>query len=217
MSENLNAYKTKNGLITPTGTWSQAWSVSEFSRVAWQAYLGISADMLNHQVSITPRLPLEWKTGHCFVPLGEGYLKVEWNEDAVSREKSGINQKIKIDNIRTFKCSWIVSSSEENDLAEEKDFTNDNDSTANSSVSRITVLFNFANGSKSILLEAGNTGFSYGRILGMGDYSLDFAVPNSEKAHSKVAEALKTKNWLLEIVKKNKFNGEHLPTPSSVR
>lgn len=213
MSENLNAYKDKKGNITPTGTWSQAWSVSEFSRVAWQAYLGINPDMLNHQVTLSPRLPVDWKNGYCFVSLGAGILKLEWKEDEVSREKSEIMQNSKSNYVRAFKCTWSVPQNADSKFDSEVLSSDSEDKV----VSRITVLFNFADGSKSMLLEAGNTGVVYGRILGMGDFSVDFSMPKNETPSYKLPSSIKTKNWLLNIVKKGKFNGSHLSASSSVR
>jgi glycogen debranching enzyme len=79
MSETLNAWPglpNRNGAIgeipLPTGAWSQAWSVSEFVRNAFQDYLGLEPELLIGKVHVCPHLPTEWlkKGGEAFTPMG---------------------------------------------------------------------------------------------------------------------------------------------------
>jgi len=72
MSENMDALPDKEGHLVLTGTYSQAWSVSEFSRNWSQDYLGYRPDLLNNRVTLSPRLPSEVGSVEAVFPLGEG-------------------------------------------------------------------------------------------------------------------------------------------------
>jgi len=56
LSENLDAMLSSYGIPTPSGTFSQAWSVSELVRMGFQSWLGLRFDLPEHRVFIEPRL-----------------------------------------------------------------------------------------------------------------------------------------------------------------
>lgn len=88
LSENINAYKIKNK-IYPSGTWSQAWSVSEFSRNLFQSYCGVKPDLLNKKIKFVPALPSNWKDGELKFSFGNNSCVLSWNENA-SYQKKGM-------------------------------------------------------------------------------------------------------------------------------
>ena len=55
LSENLHAMLSADGLPTPSGTFSQAWSVSELVRVGLQCWLGLRFDLPQHRIFVEPR------------------------------------------------------------------------------------------------------------------------------------------------------------------
>lgn len=79
LSENINAYKVNNK-ICPSGTWSQAWSVSEFSRNAIQSYIGVRLDIINQNINFAPHFPKEWEYGSVLIPLKNNKCKLEWKK-----------------------------------------------------------------------------------------------------------------------------------------
>lgn len=78
LSENINAV-LKSGTITSTGTWSQAWSVSEFSRSFYQDYLGVYPKLMEGKIDFNPRLPEEWQAGNADIFFGKGIMKIFWS------------------------------------------------------------------------------------------------------------------------------------------
>ena len=72
MSENLDAYQKNPEQLVETGTYAQAWSVSEFARNAQQDYLGFKPDLLHNRLALTPSLPECWKEMTAHVPFGNG-------------------------------------------------------------------------------------------------------------------------------------------------
>jgi len=65
LSENLHALLNADGLPRHSGTFSQAWSVSEFVRVTLQNWLGIQFRLADGILLCKPSLPPEYlKTGH---------------------------------------------------------------------------------------------------------------------------------------------------------
>ncbi|WP_299012792.1 amylo-alpha-1,6-glucosidase [uncultured Photobacterium sp.] len=62
MSENLDAFLDAKGQLTTTGTYAQAWSVSEFTRNGYQDYVGFTPDLLAGKVILSPSLPSVWKS-----------------------------------------------------------------------------------------------------------------------------------------------------------
>lgn len=78
LSENINAYKIKQK-IYPSGTWSQAWSVSEFSRNIFQSYCGIKPDVLGKKIYFTPAFPLAWEKGEVKFSFADNSCVISWN------------------------------------------------------------------------------------------------------------------------------------------
>ncbi|MGF1682101.1 amylo-alpha-1,6-glucosidase [Photobacterium minamisatsumaniensis] len=70
MSENLDAFLNEQGGLTTTGTYAQAWSVSEFTRNGYQDYLGFKPELLSGKVVLSPCLPTSWQ--HCDAVLRFG-------------------------------------------------------------------------------------------------------------------------------------------------
>lgn len=80
MSENLDAYQIATEKLVESGTYSQAWSVAEFSRNAQQDYLGYKPEMLKQTLTLSPKFPSEWKEVSARVPFGSGYyLDIIWH------------------------------------------------------------------------------------------------------------------------------------------
>lgn len=78
MSELLDAVLGPDGKPKPSGTFSQAWSVSEFARNAIQDYLGFQPDLLHQRLVFAPSLPPTWHTLIAKLPLGlDGLITVE--------------------------------------------------------------------------------------------------------------------------------------------
>lgn len=74
MSENLDAYQTGDSTLIESGTFAQAWSVSEYARNAQQDYLGYCPRLLDNQIHLTPNLPSCWSelVASLPLPLGQG-------------------------------------------------------------------------------------------------------------------------------------------------
>ncbi|SON52263.1 amylo-alpha-1,6-glucosidase [Vibrio tapetis] len=70
MSENLNAYQLNPKKLIESGTFSQAWSVSEFARNAQQDYLGYKPLLTNDRIYLEPHIPTQWTKFDASVPLG---------------------------------------------------------------------------------------------------------------------------------------------------
>lgn len=90
MSENLDAYQISTEKLVESGTYSQAWSVSEFARNAQQDYLGYRPQMLQQTLTLAPRFPNEWNEVSARVPFGSSHhLDIIWH-------RQGIDQHIEI-------------------------------------------------------------------------------------------------------------------------
>lgn len=61
MSECLDAWPGPRGRLTPSGTWQQAWSTSEFARNAFQDFAGFRPRLLAGFIELAPRLPDDWE------------------------------------------------------------------------------------------------------------------------------------------------------------
>jgi len=70
MSENLSVYPDKRGNLILSGTYSQAWSVSEFSRNAYQNYIGFSPRLIDNTIEFTPSFPNIWSLIDVKLPFG---------------------------------------------------------------------------------------------------------------------------------------------------
>lgn len=62
MSELLDAFPTKEGKLKPSGTYSQAWSVAEFNRNAYQDYAGFNPNLIKDEIVISPSIPRAWNS-----------------------------------------------------------------------------------------------------------------------------------------------------------
>lgn len=85
MSELVDALPDLDGNPIPSGTFSQAWSVSEFVRNAYQDYLGWHPDLPAGELRFRPALPRAWKKLRARLPYGEKELLLE-----VTQEPSGL-------------------------------------------------------------------------------------------------------------------------------
>lgn len=72
MSELLDAAPGDRGQAVPSGTYAQSWSVAEFTRNAWQDYLGVRPDLLRNTLRFVPALPAAWTETRARVPFGAG-------------------------------------------------------------------------------------------------------------------------------------------------
>ncbi len=61
LSELLDAVPETKGQLKPSGTYAQAWSVSEYTRNAYQDYLGFRPNLLKKEISFTPAIPDQWE------------------------------------------------------------------------------------------------------------------------------------------------------------
>ncbi|MDK9736755.1 amylo-alpha-1,6-glucosidase [Vibrio sp. D404a] len=71
MSENLDAYQHDNNKLVESGTFAQAWSVSEYARNAQQDYLGYRPQLLENRINIAPKLPQLWTQFNASLPYGD--------------------------------------------------------------------------------------------------------------------------------------------------
>ena len=72
MSENLDAYQTGDSTLIESGTFAQAWSVSEYARNAQQDYLGFRPRLLDNEIHLTPNFPSCWSELVASLPFGQG-------------------------------------------------------------------------------------------------------------------------------------------------
>lgn len=77
MSENLDAFQHDEENLKETGTYSQAWSVSEFGRNAQQDYLGFTPLLSQNKIKLTPKLPKEWEHFVARLPFDNNMLQLE--------------------------------------------------------------------------------------------------------------------------------------------
>lgn len=71
MSENLDAFQHNPDKLVESGTYAQAWSVSEFARNAQQHYLGFKPELLKNIITLSPAFPLCWHDLYARVPFGQ--------------------------------------------------------------------------------------------------------------------------------------------------
>lgn len=90
LSENSDATPQANGIPRLTGTFSQAWSVAEFTRVFYQDYAGIRPDLLAGRLTLRPRLPAELGRVQLRQPLGSGHMEMT-RELAPGKERFLVN------------------------------------------------------------------------------------------------------------------------------
>ncbi|HAS8624036.1 TPA: glycogen debranching protein [Vibrio vulnificus] len=71
MSENLDAFQQDENALVMTGTYAQAWSVSEFARNAQQDYLGFMPRLAEKRMLLHPQLPSRWHKVKARLPFGQ--------------------------------------------------------------------------------------------------------------------------------------------------
>ncbi|MGF1687097.1 glycogen debranching protein [Photobacterium japonica] len=71
MSENLDAFLNESGQVTTSGTYAQAWSVSEFTRNGYQDYMGFKPNLLDNKVTFAPCLPSCWQQAQATLRFGD--------------------------------------------------------------------------------------------------------------------------------------------------
>jgi glycogen debranching enzyme len=72
MSENLDAFQKDPNRLRETGTYSQAWSVSEYARNAQQDYLGFTPKLSQNHIIFRPKIPEQWQEFNARIPFGMG-------------------------------------------------------------------------------------------------------------------------------------------------
>ena len=72
MSENLHAWPGRGGRIKLSGTFSQAWSVSEYARNAFQDYAGFRPRLMDNTVILEPAIPDSVKSISANFAFGSG-------------------------------------------------------------------------------------------------------------------------------------------------
>ncbi|EGR2795374.1 glycogen debranching protein [Vibrio navarrensis] len=86
MSENLDAYQADENALVMTGTYAQAWSVSEYARNAQQDYLGFTPRLAEQRIILRPALPSAWQQVKARLPFGQDnalWFEMTSNEDGI--------------------------------------------------------------------------------------------------------------------------------------
>ncbi|HOX17526.1 MAG TPA: amylo-alpha-1,6-glucosidase, partial [Spirochaetales bacterium] len=82
LSENLDALPGQDGLPVHSGTFAQAWSVSEFVRNAAEDWLGLRPDLLRARVALAPRFAGNARSGSIATRLAAtGTLSFAWERN----------------------------------------------------------------------------------------------------------------------------------------
>ena len=85
LSENADAWpRAGQTWVRRSGTFLQAWSNSEHIRVWNQYFLGIRPDMLNHSITIDPKLPSDLKEVDVQVNVGDGTLRMVFSKNGAN-------------------------------------------------------------------------------------------------------------------------------------
>ena len=85
LSENADAWpRAGQTWVRRSGTFLQAWSNSEHIRVWNQYFLGIRPDMLNHSITIDPKLPFDLKEVDAQVNVGDGTLRMVFSKNGAN-------------------------------------------------------------------------------------------------------------------------------------
>jgi hypothetical protein len=74
MSELLDALPHEGGKLKPSGTFAQSWSVAEYTRNAYQDYVGFRPDLVGGDLTFTPSIPAAWSSFSAGLPFGDGEL-----------------------------------------------------------------------------------------------------------------------------------------------
>lgn len=85
MSENMNALPDEKGVVKLSGTYSQAWSVSEFSRSGYQDFVGFRPNLIQNSLTLFPAIPAQWKEFQSRLPFGlNNSMDVVWKRGSGS-------------------------------------------------------------------------------------------------------------------------------------
>ncbi|GAB3430505.1 hypothetical protein NX773_01515 [Massilia solisilvae] len=72
MSELLDALPHEGGRLRPSGTFAQSWSVAEYTRNAYQDYVGFHPDLVEGVLAFSPAIPAAWTSFAAVLPFGQG-------------------------------------------------------------------------------------------------------------------------------------------------
>lgn len=85
LSENLHALPDDGGNPVRSGTWSQAWSVSEFTRNIHEDVVGFRPRLMEGEADLKPSLPAGLTRLEASLPLGDGRVSLRLERDAAGR------------------------------------------------------------------------------------------------------------------------------------
>jgi len=71
LSELVDAWPDRAGRVSPSGTFSQSWSVAEFTRSSINDVVGYQPRLLEDRVLFRPSLPRTWSHIAAKLPIGE--------------------------------------------------------------------------------------------------------------------------------------------------
>ncbi|WP_051424689.1 amylo-alpha-1,6-glucosidase [Paenibacillus graminis] len=112
LSENMDAYPQEGqGSAKLTGAYLQAWSNAEQLRVWYQYFLGFRPDMINHRLTLAPRIPGEIGDLQSRVKIGSGTIDLTYTATGATEQTylygfTGIGLTVVID-ISPFKLLHI--------------------------------------------------------------------------------------------------------------
>ncbi|MCX7883386.1 MAG: GH116 family glycosyl hydrolase [Brevinematales bacterium] len=102
MSELIDALPGPDGRIKLSGTYAQAWSISEFARNAFQDYLGVRPMLLEDAVLFEPHIPSRWNAFQSRIALGEGSMDIRFQ-----REGKASLYMIKMKGLSSVVCRFV--------------------------------------------------------------------------------------------------------------
>ncbi|GGF95182.1 amylo-alpha-1,6-glucosidase [Paenibacillus aceti] len=98
LAENMDAYPEEGqSWAKLTGAYLQAWSNAEHLRVWYQYFLGLRPDLINHNLTIAPRIPEEIHSLNYSVKIGEGQLEASYKREEGRRTYRYAFKKLGID------------------------------------------------------------------------------------------------------------------------
>ena len=92
LSELVDALPGPDGRPVHSGTFSQAWSVAEFVRNAYQDYLGYHPDLTKDELRFRPALPTAWREVRARLPYGLSGEAVTVQVIQSTRDDGGLRQ-----------------------------------------------------------------------------------------------------------------------------
>lgn len=100
LSENIHAQLDSNNNPVLSGTFSQAWSLSEFVRNIEQDVLGFVPRLVEEKISLNPKLPQGCSQWTGMIPFGKNWLldlSIEYNEGIYNCKLKWISEEIDFD------------------------------------------------------------------------------------------------------------------------